>query len=173
LKGSILIKIGVGGASISILALIVRLVFTSPYTYGPGYPIIQGSLLGEYSEQTLLALLTIRLVATALTLGSGGVGGIFFPLVLFGATTGSLFGLIVQGPVSLYASVGIAAFMSAAYKTPLAAVTFIGDTTASVSYLIPGMIAAAIAYVVSGENSVSGEQKIWEDSYLAHVSNLS
>ncbi len=52
--------------------------------------------------------------------------------------------------------------MSAGYKTPLAAVTFVGDTTGSVSYLIPAMIGSAIAYVVSGSTSVSQGQKLWE-----------
>lgn len=57
----------------------------------------------------------------------------------------------------------MAAFMRASYETPLAAVTFVGDTTGSVSYLVPAMIAFAIAYVVSGESSVSTEQTVWEE----------
>jgi chloride channel protein, CIC family len=153
----------IGGIGLGFAALLAQLTLGSPYTYGPGYSLIQGSMLGQLSLQTLMAVFILRVITTILTLGTGGVGGIFFPLVLFGATIGSLFGILVQGPVSLYASVGIAAFMSAGYKTPLAAVTFIGDTTGSVSYLVPGMIASAIAYVVSGESSVSSEQKLWED----------
>lgn len=173
-------RLALGGLGIGLLALAGRLALSGPYpsmfgplstgmtlgsypyTYGAGYSVIQGSLLGLFSIQLLLAILALRLTATALTLGTGGVGGIFFPQVLFGALIGSLFALLVQGPVTLYASVGMAAFMSAGYKTPLAAVTFIGDTTTSVSYLVPGMIASAIAYVVSGEHSVSMEQKLWE-----------
>ncbi|MDG6990458.1 MAG: chloride channel protein, partial [Nitrososphaerota archaeon] len=87
--------------------------------------------------------------------------GIFFPLVVFGSLTGSLFALLVHSDVAVFASVGIAAFMSAGYKTPLAAVTFIGDTTGSVSFLVPAMVGSAIAYLVSGENSVSTEQRRW------------
>lgn len=151
----------IGGAAVGLIALLVRLSYGSPYTFGAGYFVIQESLLGTFTVQFLAAILVLRMLATAFTLGSGGVGGIFFPLVVFGSLAGSLFGLLVHGDVAIFASVGIAAFMSAGYKTPLAAVTFIGDTTGSVSFLIPAMIGSAIAYIVSGEASVSTEQKLW------------
>lgn len=156
-----------GGALLGLIALIIRLTLYQPYSYGPGYSIIESALLGQFSIEMLVALLVIRMIATALTAGSGGVGGIFFPLVVFGALTGSLFGLVLHGNPSLWASVGIAAFMSAGYKTPLASVTFVGDTTGSVSYLIPAMIASATAYVVSGENTVSTEQILSEEVHLS------
>jgi chloride channel protein, CIC family len=120
----------------------------------------------------LISLLAIRIVSSALTLGSGGVGGLFFPLVLFGALTGSLFALIVHGSPSLWASVGISASISAGYKTPLCAVTFIGDTTGSVSYLVLGMIGSAISYVVSGQNSVSSEQILVEQLHPSELSDV-
>jgi len=78
---------------------------------------------------------------------------------VFGALIESVFSLLVHGNPSLYASVGIAAFMSAGYKTPLAAVTFVGDTTGIVSYLVPAMTASAIAYIISGESSVAAWQR--------------
>ncbi len=159
----------IGGALLGLIALIVRLTLVQPYSYGPGYGIIEAALLGQYSMQVLAALLLIRIVATALTIGSGGVGGMFFPLVVFGALAGSLFALALHENPSLWASVGIAAFMSAGYKTPLAAVTFVGDTTGSVSYLIPAMIASATAYVVSGENTVSTEQILSEEVHLSEL----
>ena len=56
--------------------------------------------------------------------------------------------------------------MSAGYKTPLAAVTFVGDTTGSVSYLIPAMVASFVAYIVSGEHTVSGKQRLWEEVHV-------
>lgn len=80
---------------------------------------------------------------------------------------GPFFGTLVHENVAVFACVGLAAFMSAGYKTPLAAVTFVGDTTGSVSYLIPAMIGSAIAYVVLGSTSVSQEQKLWEEPQSA------
>lgn len=154
-------KYFIGGAAVGAIALIVKVAYGGPYTFGPGYNLIQGGLSATFSLQFLLAILVLRMLATCFTLGSGGVGGVFFPLVVFGSLTGSIFGLLVHGDVAIFASVGIAAFMSAGYKTPLAAVTFIGDTTGSVSFLVPAMLGSAIAYLVSGESSVSTEQKLW------------
>jgi CIC family chloride channel protein len=151
----------IGGAVVGGVALAVRLLYGPAYTFGPGYFVIQQSLSGAFTIQLLAVVLVLRMLSTAFTLGSGGVGGIFFPLVVFGSMAGSLFGAAVHGDVAVFASVGIAAFMSAGYKTPLAAVTFIGDTTGSVSFLVPAMIGSAIAYLVSGDSSVSSEQKLW------------
>jgi chloride channel protein, CIC family len=162
-----LMKYAIGGAMLGLIALTIRLTLYLPYSYGPGYNVIEGALLGSYSIPILAALLVIRMVATALTVDSGGIGGMFFPLVVFGSLTGSLFGLALHGNPSLWASVGIAAFMSSGYKTPLAAVTFVGDTTGSVSFLIPAMIASATAYVVSGERTVSTEQILAEEVHLS------
>jgi chloride channel protein, CIC family len=161
---SVLMRFAIGGTAIGVVALALRLYSTAPYTYGAGYYLIQGSLIGSFSLQFLAAILALRLLTTIFTLGSGGVGGIFFPQVLFGAMIGSGFALLTHSDVSVYASVGIAAFMSAAYKTPLAAVTFVGDTTGSVSYLVPAMIGSAVAYIVTGQNSVSNHQKLWEET---------
>ena len=152
-----------GAAGVGLIALVVRVFYTAPYTFGPGYEVIQGSLSGGFAVQFLLAILILRMLATVLTLGTGAVGGIFFPLVVFGSLVGSLFGLLVHGNVAVFASVGMAAFMSAGYKTPLAAVTFVGEATGSVSYLVPAMIGSATAYIISGESTVSSEQTITEE----------
>ncbi len=163
LRGHFLTRFLVGGAVVGGVALLVDVLYSTPYTLGPGYDLIQGSLAGSYGVEFLVAILVLRMVATAFTLGSGGVGGVFFPLVVFGSLVGSLFGILVHQNVAVFASVGLAAFMSAGYKTPLASVTFVGDTTGSVSYLIPAMIGSAVAYVVSGGTSVSHEQILWEE----------
>jgi chloride channel protein, CIC family len=157
-------RFAVGAAGVGLIALVVRIFYASPYTFGPGYEVIQTSLSGGFAVQFLLGIVVLRMLATALTLGTGGVGGIFFPLVVFGSLVGSLFGLLVHGNVAVFASVGMAAFMSAGYKTPLAAVTFVGEATGSVSYLIPAMIGSAAAYIISGESTVSTEQTITEES---------
>ncbi|MDG6997038.1 MAG: chloride channel protein [Nitrososphaerota archaeon] len=155
-----------GGAVLGAIALLVRYSYHASYTYGAGYFLIEGSLLGSFSIEFLLAIIVLRMIATTFTLASGAVGGIFFPLVVFGSLVGSLFGVLTHSDITLFASVGIAAFMSAGYKTPLAAVTFVGDTTGSVSYLIPAMIASFVAYIVSGDNSVSSKQRTQEEVHV-------
>ncbi len=164
-----LLRFVIGGSAVGAIALLVRIAYGGAYTFGPGYYVIQQGLSGGFTVEFLAAMLVLRVIATAFTLGSGGIGGIFFPLVVFGSLAGSLFGLLIHGDVAIFASVGIAAFMSAGYKTPLAAVTFVGDTTGSVSFLIPAMIGSAVAYLVSGDSSVSNEQRLWAAPFPAEA----
>jgi chloride channel protein, CIC family len=69
--------------------------------------------------------------------------------------------------LGLYAAVGMASFISAGYKTPLAAVVFVAEATGGHSFIIPALIGAAIAYGVSGDASASGDQRLDERVSLA------
>jgi CIC family chloride channel protein len=64
----------------------------------------------------------------------------------------------------------MAAFISGGYKTPLTAVVFVAETTGGHSFLIPSLIGAAVAYAVSGEASVSGDQHLHEMVKIAELS---
>ena len=61
----------------------------------------------------------------------------------------------------------MASFIAAGYKTPLTAVVFVAETTGSHSYIIPSLIGAAVAYAVSGEASVSGEQHLHQTTRIS------
>jgi CIC family chloride channel protein len=152
-------RFALGGAGLGLIALVVRLCLGTPYTLGPGYQVIQGALSGTFAIQLVLAILVLRMLATTLTLGTGGMGGMFIPMVLFGALIGSAFGLALHVSIAVSVSVGIAAFMSAGYKTPISAVTFVAESTGSITYLIPAMVGSIVAYITSGTSSVSSEQK--------------
>jgi CIC family chloride channel protein len=88
----------------------------------------------------------------------------FVPLLLMGGSIGKIFGqsIVHVSGVDLYAAVGMASFIAAAYKTPLAAVIFVAETTGGLAFLIPTLIGSAVAYAVSGEASVSSEQRLHE-----------
>jgi chloride channel protein, CIC family len=88
----------------------------------------------------------------------------FVPLFLTGGAFGKAFAMsVVHNPsVDLYAAVGMAAFIAGGYKTPLTAVVFVAEATGGHSYIIPTLIGAAVAYAVSGEASVSGDQHLRE-----------
>jgi chloride channel protein, CIC family len=62
-------------------------------------------------------------------------------------------------PASLFAVVGIASFLGSAYNVPLAGVTFVAETTGAPGYIIPGLLAAAVAYLVGGRRSLSEHQR--------------
>ena len=67
--------------------------------------------------------------------------------------------LIQEAGGSLFAVVGIAAFVGCAYKVPLAGVAFVAETTGAPGYVIPGLLAAALGYLVSGRWSISEHQR--------------
>jgi CIC family chloride channel protein len=65
--------------------------------------------------------------------------------------------------LALYAAAGMASFIAAAYKTPLAAVVFVAEATGGHAFIIPALIGSAVAYAVSGDASVSADQKLHEE----------
>jgi CIC family chloride channel protein len=122
----------------------------------------------------LVAFAVFKMAASILSIGSGGVSAIFVPLLLTGGCLGSAFAqsIVHASTVDLYAAVGMAAFIAAGYKTPLAAVVFVAEATGGHSYLIPSLIGAAVAYAISGEASVSGDQRMHEATRLAELGGM-
>src|SRR6266478_6295738 len=98
----------------------------------------------------------------------------FVPLLPVGGAIGSAFAqsVVHTRAFDLYSAVGMAAFIAAGYKTPLTAVVFVAETTGGHSYIIPSLIGAAVAYAISGEASVSGDQHLHETAKLAELSGM-
>jgi CIC family chloride channel protein len=153
------LRVGVGGSALVTIGLISLWLFHAPLALGPGYHGMTLAAEGQLALGSLLMLLILKVVATAITAGSGGVGGLFFPSAMIGAVIGAIVGTILPGPASLFAVVGIASFLSGAYNVPLAGSTFVAETTGAPAYIIPGLIAAAIAYLVGGRASLSAHQR--------------
>ena len=90
-----------------------------------------------------------------------------------GASLGGVFGeLLFPSRVDLFVAVGMASFLAAGYKTPLAAVAFVAETTAGPAYLIPSLIAAAISYSISGEASVSDQQRLRDEIDISQIAHM-
>ena len=136
---------------------------------GPNYEVVKEILARPHASDTLLVFAALKAAATLFSLGVGGVSAMFVPLLLMGGSIGKVFGqsIVQVSGVDLYAAVGMAAFIAAAYKTPLAAVIFVAETTGGISLLIPTLIGAAVAYAVSGEASVSADQRLHEVAKLS------
>ena len=90
---------------------------------GPNYEAVNDVLRTHHSSLELVLFGIAKLAATAATLGAGGVSAMFVPVFLTGGSFGTAFAQTVvgSGAVGLYAAVGMASFIAAAYKTPLAA----------------------------------------------------
>ncbi len=163
----------IGACVLSIIGIASVILFRRPYPLGISYDLINLALTPKTSPLTLLTLFVMKLLATSFTLGSTGVGGIFIPQIVMGASFGGLFGeVFFPSRVDLFVAVGMASFLAAGYKTPLAAVAFVAETTAGPGYLIPSLIAAAISYSISGEASVSDRQKLRDEIDITQIANL-
>ena len=90
----------------------------------------------------------------------GGVGGLFIPLVVGGALVGRAVGDIVNpSDPTLYVILGMAAFLGAGYRVPLAAVVFVAETTGQPGFIVPALFAAVAAELVMGEQSITPYQR--------------
>ena len=159
------VKLTVGGFLTGLCGLAFVAIFKdSLVPLGPNYEAV-GLILGaQHASVELIAFGFVKLVATIFSLASGGVSAMFVPLFLSGGAFGTAFAQIaVHGSsVELYAAVGMAAFIAAGYKTPLAAVIFVAEATGGHAFIIPALIGSAVAYGISGDASVSGDQRLHE-----------
>lgn len=159
------LKMSVGGLLTGLCGVIFLHFYSGGLVpLGPNYEAVGLILSHAHSSVELVSFGLLKLAATAFTLGVGGVSAMFVPLFLSGGAFGMAFAQsIVHSPTpALYAAVGMACFISAGYKTPLAAVVFVAEATGGHAFIIPALVGAAVAYAVSGDASASGDQRLHE-----------
>ncbi len=159
------LKMSIGGLLTGLCGVLFLHIYGgSLVPLGPNYEAVGDVLNKTHSSSQLLVFSGLKLAATVCTLASGGVSAMFVPLFLTGGSLGTAFAQsIVHSPaLGLYAAVGMASFIAAGYKTPLAAVVFVAEATGGHGFIIPALIGAAVAYAVSGDASASGDQRLHE-----------
>ena len=171
------IRIALFGGGLALLAVLSNIWFTEPLTLGPGYRTFVWIDSPERALWLIAALFVLRLLATVCTVAGGGAGGMFIPLVIEGAVLGRFvagaidaMGLQAGGHAatssSLFPILGIAAFLGAGYRTPLAAVMFVAESTGKAVFVVPGLIAAAVSQLLMSNSSVSPVQLSRRTGYL-------
>jgi CIC family chloride channel protein len=127
-----------------------------PEMYGVGYPVLGNSIAGKYGIALLAALLIGKIVATSLTIGIGGSGGVFAPSLFMGAMLGAAYGQVlhhvapgVAGPAGAYALIGMGAVFAGAARAPITAVVILFELTGEYTIILPLMAAIALATGVS------------------------
>lgn len=169
------IKLAIGGLLTGLCGVLFLHIYGgSLVPLGPNYEAVGDVLDKMHSSSQLLVFSGLKLAATIFTLASGGVSAMFVPLFLTGGSLGTAFAQsIVHSPaLGLYAAVGMASFISAGYKTPLAAVVFVAEATGGHAFIIPALIGAAVAYAVSGDASASGDQRLHETAKALPLRNI-
>jgi CIC family chloride channel protein len=128
-----------------------------PQVMGVGYGSINEVMHSALPWMFMLAILIGKLLATSLTLGSGGSGGIFAPSLFLGATLGGLVGVGLQeilpshvGSVGSYALVAMGAMVAATTRAPISAILIVFEMTNNYTIILPLMIACILATLVAG-----------------------
>ena len=140
----------VGGIALGLLLLAL------PQMYGVGYPVMYKTAAGEYALWFLVILAFGKILATSLSIGIGGSGGIFAPSLFIGVTSGYAYGDIVHhifgagaGQPALYAVVAMGAVFTSAARAPLTSLASVVEMTGDFALTLPVMLAVAIASTVS------------------------
>jgi len=118
--------------------------------------ILDGTLI---TVGLLVGLLIAKMVATSLTVGSGGSGGIFFPSLIIGGALGGTMAMALNlQPYPLFVLVGMGAMMAGVSKAPIAAAVLITEMVGGFIVLIPLMVASTVSYVVTGKYTLYESQ---------------
>ncbi|TIC82002.1 chloride channel protein [Nocardioides sp. GY 10127] len=145
-RGPEWLRPAVGGLALGVVLLVL------PQMYGVGYPVLGDAVEGHYAIAFLLVLLVGKMVATSLTIGIGGSGGVFAPSLFIGAMFGAAFGqtvaLLTGGSASdaaVYAVVGMGAVFAGAARAPITAVVMLFELTGDYAIILPLMVAIVLA----------------------------
>jgi CIC family chloride channel protein len=140
----------VGGIVVGLLGLYL------PEVLGVGYDYVERVLGGDLAIRTVVLLIFLKIVATAVCYSSGNAGGIFGPSLFIGAMIGGAVGSVAHyffpavtaGP-GAYALVGMGATFAGIIRTPLTSVIMIFELTRDYTIIVPVMIANLIAFIIS------------------------
>lgn len=150
IKMPIYIRIMISGAAVGAMALVV------PEVLGNGYEAANKILGGDLPLKFLLGLFIAKFLATAITVSSGTVGGVFTPTLFLGASLGSVFASCLHAahlgkdlPQGAFALVGMGGLLAATTHSPLLAMIIIFEFSLNYSVMPPLMLACAVATLVS------------------------
>ncbi len=143
------LKPALGGLLLGVIAMVF------PQALGMGYGYIQEAISGAHTIGFLLAFAGIKIIATTLTIASGGSGGVFGPSLVIGGALGAAFGQaavellpgMAPSPVACI-MVGMCGFVAGVAKVPFASVIMGMELTGSYGLLVPSLLVATIAYLV-------------------------
>ncbi len=170
----------VSAAVLGGLAVLTAELYEAPLSVGPdGIERLFDYVVSDEATLGLVAVLFgVRLVASMSTLLGSGVGGVFIPLAIQGLILGRLASLALDetnlldvDPDTarvLFPAIGVAAFLGAGYRTPLASVMFVAESTGQAGFVVPALVATAVSQVMMGPTSVSPYQRDTRSGHLEH-----
>jgi putative chloride channel len=163
------LRIVIGGAILGLL------VFVMPPLYGEGHEVINhlkaghpelsisSNIFGWNLENPWVVILLLgglvlfKVVATSVTFGAGGVGGIFSPMLFMGGVMGNCFARIINQidilpyklPLANFTLIGMTALMTGVLHAPLTAIFLIAEVTGGYSLFVPAMVTAVVSFSIA------------------------
>jgi CIC family chloride channel protein len=145
------LRMAVGGLLVGAIAL------KYPEVWGNGYTVTNGFIQHPVAARLLLGIFLAKLLATAVTVGSGAVGGVITPTLFLGAGLGSLLGMSLEEmglvpehlPIGIFALVGMGSVFSATTRSPLLAIVMILEISLNYSLMPALMLGCAVSTLVS------------------------
>jgi CIC family chloride channel protein len=155
------LKPALGGLGVGLIALFL------PQALGMGYGWAQLAIDGQLSLTLALALVAVKIVATGLTISSGGSGGVFAPSMVIGGCLGAVLGAVLHRVVpgivtqpAAFVLVGMAAFFAGVAKAPIASLVMVSEMTTGYGLLVPLMLATAVAYLLTPRSASIYEKQV-------------
>jgi len=153
------LKPAIGGLAVGVIGLAL------PQVLGTGHGTIQDIIDYRLGAGVLALLVLAKIVATSLTIGSGGAGGDMAPALVIGAALGGLVGAAVEalfpGSASnpaLYVIAGMGAVYTSVAKVPLATAIMLCESTRNYTLIVPLVIANTAASLASGNHTIYKSQ---------------
>lgn len=151
----------IGGALVGLLAISV------PQVLGTGYGWVQVAMTGAIMTIPLWIILVLpfaKILATSLSIGTGGSGGIFGPGMVIGGFLGAAFWRLTQGLPAVphspaaFVVVGMIACFGSIAHAPLAVMLMVAEMTGTLEMLAPAMVAVGVATVIAGDSTIYTSQ---------------
>lgn len=167
------VKPAIGGVLVGIIGIVF------PQILGTSYGWLQIAINKDYllfPLEMIGAVIVFKILATSLTIGSGGSAGVFGPSMVIGGLLGAfiggalhLLGLFTWIDVTSVIIVSMVSFFGATAKTPISAIIMGSELTGGYALLAPMMLATFIAYIMSGQhNSIFRNQVLNRSDSPAH-----
>ena len=156
------LKPALGGLLVGIIGMFL------PQVLGMGYGWLQIAMTGNFVLLPIIlipVIIVVKIIATSLTVGSGGSGGVFAPALVIGGLLGASLWILLShvfpnfSPViAAFVIVGMMAFFGGVGKVPVAVILMVSEMTGGFTLLVPSMIATTIAYVITGKITIYKSQ---------------
>ena len=146
LRFSLPLTMALGGAVVGAIGIVW------PEVWGSGFAGTNRILRGNPSLAALVELFAAKMIATCATIGSGGVGGVFTPALMIGASLGGVVAKLsalafpwLSAPVGGYALLGMGGLLAGVTRAPLLAIIMIFELTQNTAVLVPMMAVSVLA----------------------------